>query len=59
MSNQLPKTAAGKYNEVIVHLRATLPFSLEGVFLRGQSAIPKIVRPPGIICAGCTPDIQP
>ena len=44
--NQLPKRAAGKYDEVVVHLRAAIPFSSE-------------VRAPGIICAGRTPDIQP
>ncbi len=55
MANQLPNTAAAKYDEVIVHLTATRPFSLEGFFLQGQSAIPYIVRAPGIICAVCIP----
>ena len=56
---QLPNTAAAKSNVAIFQLTATLPFSMEVVFLGGQSDEQKTIRGPVNMCAGCTPEKSP
>lgn len=56
MAYQLPNTAAAKSNVAIFQLTATLPFSMEVVFLGGQSDEQKTIRGPVNMCAGCTPE---
>ncbi|KAL0037087.1 hypothetical protein WJX77_012205 [Trebouxia sp. C0004] len=56
---QLPNTAAPKSNVAIFQLTATLPFSMEVVFLGGQSNEQKTIRGPVNMCAGCTPEKSP
>ncbi len=58
MAYQLPNTAAAKSNVAIFQLTATLPFSMEVVFLGGQSDVQKTIRGPVNMCAGCTPPEQ-
>lgn len=56
---QLPNTAAAKSNVAIFQLTATLPFSMEVVFLGGQSDVQKTIRGPVNMCVGCTPEKSP
>lgn len=53
---QLPNTQAAKANVAVFQLTATLPFTMEVVFLGGQSDVQKTIRGPATVCAGCAPD---